>query len=162
VVQHPRWNENGLTSIATIPTGGGSVTSVVGDTTVTFPAGAFAQTVVITYTAQPPSSTGGLLSIGHFFDVTAVYSDTSQPASLQSGQTYTITVRYQEGKLGGVPEGSLGIYHWNGSAWVRDPTSVVDAVNNTVIATPDHLSLFAALGERRVYLPLVLKNYPAP
>ena len=136
---------------------------MAGDTTVTFPAGAFAQTVVITYTAQPDTSTGNLVGIGHFFEVTAVYSDTGQPASLQSGQIYTITVRYEEGKLGGVAEGSLGIYWWNGSAWVLEPTSAVDAANNTVTATPDHLSLFAVLGGQQVnvYLPLVLRNYPA-
>jgi len=43
---------------------------------------------------------------------------------------------------------------------VMQPTSVVDTVNNTVTATPDHLSLWAVLGEtRRVFLPVVLRKY---
>jgi len=92
--------------------------------------------------------------------VTAVYSDTGQPAQLAPGQTYTITVRYTDAEKGPVIENTLALYYWNGSGWVKEPSSVVDTVANTVRATPNHFSLWAVLGEtRRIYLPLVLRNW---
>jgi len=101
-----------------------------------------------------------LVGIGHTFEVTAVYSDTGQPAQLAPGQTYTITVHYTDAEKGPAIENTLALYYWDGSRWVKEASSAVDTAANTIIAHPSHLSLWAVLGEtRRVYLPLVLRNY---
>jgi len=143
----------------TIGTGGGSLTSYYGDTTIQIPAGAITDTIVITYTpayGMPPG--GNVAGIGHVFDVTAVYSSTGQPAQIAFGHTYTVTVQYTDAEKGPAIENTLALYYWDGSQWVKEPSSVVDTVANKVTATPDHFSLWAALGEtRRVYLPLIMR-----
>jgi hypothetical protein len=94
------------------------------------------------------------------YDVTAVYSDTGQPAHLAPGQTYAVTVHYTDAEKGPAIEDTLALYAWDGSQWVKEPGSVVDPVAKTVTASPDHLSLWAVLGETRwVFLPLVLRGY---
>ena len=53
-------------------------------------------------------------------------------------------------------ENTLALYWWDGSQWVREASSAVNNVGNTVTATPNHFSRWAVMGEaRRVYLPLV-------
>ena len=147
--------------IGSIPPTGGNLSSTSGDTQFIFPAGAVTQTITIVYRhLWTDQDTGPLTGIGHTFEVTAVYSDTGQPAQLAPGQTYTITVRYTDAEKGPVIENTLAFYYWNGSSWVKEPSSVVDTVGNTVRATPNHFSLWAVLGEtRRIYLPLVLRNW---
>ncbi len=144
-----------------VGTDGGSLTSYHGDTVVQIPAGAITDTVVITHApayGMPPG--GNLTGIGKVFDVTAVYSSTGEPAQLAPGQTYTITVQYTDAEKGPAIESTLALYSWDGSQWVRESSSTVDTDANTITAQPNHFSLWAVLGEtRRVYLPLVLKNY---
>jgi hypothetical protein len=144
-----------------IPTTGGSLSSTSGDTQFFFPAGAVTQTITLVYRhLWTDQDTGSLTGIGHTFEVTAIYSDTGQPAQLAPGQTYTITVHYTDAEKGPVIENTLALYYWDGNKWVKEPSSVVDPANNRVTARPNHLSLWAVLGEtRRVYLPLVLRNY---
>lgn len=124
-----------------------------------FPAGAFTETVTISYTVvSPPDS---YLSAGIHFDISAVYSDTGEAAQLAPGATYTMTVAYDEEVLApGISESSLKLYYWDDgiSEWVAEPTSVVDTVANTLTATPDHFSLWAGFGNYAIYLPLTLKN----
>lgn len=56
-------------------------------------------------------------------------------------------------------ESTLALYAWDGSQWVKEPSSAVDGAANVVTATPDPFSLWAVLGETcRVYLPLVNAN----
>jgi hypothetical protein len=145
---------------ASIPTTGGSLTSSVDQTTYAFATGTFPDTVTITHTLRLPGhvpSTGPLAGIDHFFEVSAVYGSTGQPA--QPTQPYTITVQYTDAEKGPAIEGTLGLYFWDGAQWVREPTSAVDIANNTVTATPAHFSLWAVLGEtRRMLLPVILRN----
>ncbi|MFQ5858777.1 MAG: hypothetical protein ACE5LU_24515 [Anaerolineae bacterium] len=153
---------------ASVPTSGGSLTSSSDQTNYTFASGTFTDTVTITHaprfsdnvpsTGNPSTGSGRRLAgIDHFFEVDAVYSNTGQPA--QPTQPYTVTVQYTDSEKGPVIESTLGLYSWDGSQWVREPTSVVDIATNTVTATPDHFSLWAVLGEtRRMFLPLVLRN----
>lgn len=127
--------------------------------TLTFPPGTFTDTVVVTYVVQSPSDSH--LSAGIYFNISAVYSDTGQPAHLVPGTTYTIVVGYDENVLApGVSESSLMLYYWDevNLDWVAEPTSVVDPAANTITATPNHFSLWAALGRYEVYLPLVLRS----
>ena len=144
-----------------VPPTGGTFSSTSGDTQFLFPAGAFTQTVTLVYRhLWTDQDTGPLVGIGHTFEVTAVYSDTGQPAQLAPGQTYTVTVRYADAEKGPAIENTLALYYWDGSQWVRESSSEVDMAANTVIAHPNHFSLWAVLGEtKRVYLPLVLRNY---
>lgn len=66
---------------ANLPVGGGSLASSSGDTTLAFPAGAFTDTVTLTYRhLLADQDTGSLAGIGRTFEVTAVYSDTRRPA----------------------------------------------------------------------------------
>jgi hypothetical protein len=145
-----------------IPPAGGSLTSPFDQTTYIFAAGTFTDAVSITHiphlSGNAPS-TGKLIGIGHIFEVTAVYSSTGQPA--QPIQPYTVTVQYTDAEKGPTIENTLALFWWDGAQWVRaEPTSQVNTVNNTVTATPDHFSLWAVLGEtRRVFLPVVLRNY---
>lgn len=143
-----------------IGTGGGSLSSYSGDTTLQIPAGAITEPIVITESpayGMPPG--GNLAGIGHVFDVTAVYSSSGLPAEPSPGHTYTISVEYTNAEIGSTIEGTLALYTWDGSQWVMEPSSTVDMTNNLVTATPDHFSLWAVLGETyRLYLPLVLKN----
>ncbi len=144
-----------------VPPTGGTLSSTSGDTQFVFPAGAVTQTITLVYRhLWTDQDTGPLVGIGHTFEVTAVYSDTGQPAQLAPGQTYTVTVRYADAEKGPAIENTLALYYWDGSRWVKEPSSAVDTAANTITAHPNHLSLWAVLGEtRRVYLPLVLRNY---
>lgn len=144
---------------AVVTVAGGVLTSTYDGTAYIFPSNTFSDTVIVTHTTVfTAPSAGGLIPIfGHSFDLTAVYSSTGQPA--QPAQPYTITVSYSDAQRGLAVENTLALYWWDGSQWVKEPSSVVDTVANTVTATPNHFSLWAILGEtRRVFLPLVLKN----
>jgi hypothetical protein len=147
--------------VGTVTPSGGSLTSPADRTTYTFAAGTFTDTVIITHIPLPFSnvpSAGNLADIGRAFDVTAVYSSTGQPA--QPTQPYTVTVQYTEAEKGLAIEDTLALYSWDSSQWVKEPSSEVDTVNNTVTATPSHFSLWAVLGEtRRMCLPIILKRY---
>ena len=146
---------------ATIPTSGGTLTSTPDQTTYSFPAGTFSASVIVTHTMRLAGvpSFGNLTGIHHTFELNAVYSDTGQPAQPAPGRTYTVTVTYSDGEKGAAIEDTLALYYWDGGQWVKEPSSQVDTVHNTVTATPNHMSLWAVLGEsKRVFLPLVLKS----
>jgi len=146
----------------TIDTAGGSLSSTSADTNFIFRTGVVTDTVQLAYRHLlfDENTIGNLVGIAHTFDVTAVYSTTSQPALLAPGHTYTITVQYTDAEQGPAIENALALYYWDGSEWVKEPSSVVDTVANEITATPDHFSRWAVLGEtRRVYLPLVLKSH---
>jgi hypothetical protein len=143
----------------TIPITGGSLSSTTGDANFTFPTDAFTQTVNVTYRHfWSDQDTGALAGIGHTFELSAVYVETSQPAQLAPSATYSVVVTFTS--PGPAIEDTLGFYWWDNSGWVKEPTSVVDVANNAVTATLAHLGLFAMLGEtHRIYLPLVLKCF---
>ncbi len=106
----------------------------------------------------PPE--GDLTRVGRTFKIVAAYSDTGQPAQIAPGQTYTLTALYTDAERGAAIEDTLALYSWDGSQWVKEPGSVVDAANHTVTAWPDHFSLWTVLGEtRRSFLPLIRRGY---
>ena len=151
-----------VTVIATIPPSGGSVTPSPG-VTVTVVSDTFTDTVVIHYAEQPITDTGSLKNVGLFYELSATYLSSGLPAQLPPGQRYTITVTYrQEDVPPDVNEADLALYYWGSqeNEWVEEPTSVVDVEADTITATPDHFSLWAALSEQpAIYLPLVLRNH---
>lgn len=132
----------------TVFIGGGVLTSPLDSTDYTFPAGAFAGTTTVVHTPIYPGDVtdlASLVSIGHVFEITATDSG-GQP--IQPAQPYSITVRYTNAEQGSSVESSLALYYWSGAQWVREPTSVVDADNNTITAHPHHFSRWAALGKQ--------------
>lgn len=148
---------------AVIPTTGGTLTSPFDDVNYTFSPDTFNHAVIVTHTLRLPPDIpplDGKLSIGRFFDVTAIYSDTAQPA--QPFTAYTITVGYADAGLSPASAATLGLYWWDpvGAQWSQTGiNSVVDTSAQQVVAQVEHFSLFAVLGElHRVYLPLVLRN----
>jgi phosphonate transport system substrate-binding protein len=143
--------------------GGGSLQHVNTEgltTTLEIPPGAVTDTVQVSL-APIPAVTHlpvGRAEIGHSVSLIAVTTGTSQTV-ISLSEPYTLTAAYEQDKLEGVQEASLAVYWWDGTAWVKEPSSSLDPVANVVSATPDHFSSFAVLGVPNVYLPLVLKNW---
>jgi len=141
---------------AVIPPEGGTLYSAWDDTLYEFAPDSFIDTVTITHTVRyvdiPPFAP--LVDIEHFYDLVTVYSDTGLPA--QPSLPYTITIGFTDKQIGPAIEDSLGLYNWDGAQWVLEPTGLVDPVNNQVIATPNHFSIWGIQGEtNRVFLAFV-------
>jgi hypothetical protein len=144
---------------ATIAPEGGSLKTPDGGAEFDFPPGAVDQAVTVTYTPVDPSATGLLYGV-RFFDLSAVLQGTTIPVTTFS-EPYTVTLSYGEAERGPAVESTLGLYGWDGSRWQREPSSQVDAAHNRLQAWPDHMTLFAVLGEtRRVHLPLAVRGEP--
>jgi hypothetical protein len=143
-----------------LPTGG-RLTSSSGDASFLFPNGAFAEPADLTYRhLWNDQDTGAWIGIGHTFDLSAVYSDTRQAAQLAPGQTYAVTVQYTDQEKGSAVESMLALCRWDGSEWVKEPSSTVDAAADMVSATANRLGLWAVLGDtRRVFLPIVRRSH---
>jgi hypothetical protein len=140
--------------------GGGDLTSFHGDTTVQIPAGALTEAATVTLvpaTGMPP--VGGLASIGHTFDLSAVNVSDGQPAHVVLGHTYTVIVNYEQADLGLMKESTLALYWWDGAGWSQQGiVSSVDTAANRVTAQVDHFSVFTVLGVTyKEYLPLILR-----
>ncbi len=148
-----------VTLWGTIPATGGEINPANG-VTVTLASGAISETVVLQFELQPDMTVLGMSDVGVFYELSPVYLDDGQPAELLPGSSYTITVSYDEAKLPiGTDEASLALYYWDGSAWMKEPSSVVDTIANTITASPNHFSQWGIMTEglRYIYLPLVGK-----
>jgi hypothetical protein len=162
-----------LTAVATIPIGGGNLTSTLDSIMHTFAPHTFTDTVIVTHTIRFQNeftSTNGLIGINRFYDLTATYSRTGNLAEPQ--RSYTVTIRYTDTDVGPAIEETLALYSRSGGHWVKDPSStlitstlVISGTNviyidkNTIVAMPDHFSTWAVLGKtHRVFLPLVVKK----
>jgi hypothetical protein len=126
-----------------------------------FPSGALTETVTITCTVL--ESFGLQPDVGILYDIEATSASTGQPAAIAPGETYTVVVYYDQADVPAiVDESQLALYYWDDdrSEWVKEPTSVVDIVNNTITATPSHFSIWGALGDEveTVFLPLVFRD----
>jgi hypothetical protein len=76
----------------------------------------------------------------------------------------TLTVHYADADLPvGTDEESLDLYRWDEDSgqWVALTVLQRDTVTNTLTVALDHLTEFALLAseDRRVYLPLVMRNF---
>jgi hypothetical protein len=142
---------------AAIPPGGGTLAATQGTIAYEFPAGAFADTALVTHTLRlggdlPPAP--ALVRIGHAFELTATLSATGQPA--QPALPYTITISYTDAARAPAIADTPALYFWDGVAWVREPTSALDQPARTVTAASTRLGLWALLGQsRRQLLPVV-------
>ena len=150
-----------LSSASTILTDeGGVLATPDGQTALSFPANVFSDTVHITMTlSEPPIRQGNLWGIGYQVVVTAVTTNTNQPAQLLPGQTYTMTVNYQH--YPPAIEESLAFYHWLEPAWTQAKSSTQNMPNNILQTTPNSFGRWAILGAtHQVYFPVV-SHYPA-
>jgi hypothetical protein len=122
-------------------------------TEMSFDAGTFSDATTISYTPQFPKSTEGFDHIGRFFNIESTVNNTE----VQPLKEYRITLAYDEGAVSPEVESQLALYHWNGSAWEKELSSVVNIEDNTITASPDHFSEWAILAPRteRLYLPLI-------
>ncbi len=130
----------------------------------TLPANVFTMTVELDYSRlwmdQNPYPLRG---IGFTFDLRTLAHDTGLPIAFPfpAGEQYQMQLTYDATVPWPVLENTLAFYYWNGSEWVREPTSAVDVTTHTVRATPNHFSLWAVLGETRAtYIPLMQRAYP--
>ena len=136
-----------------ITSGGGTLASASGETNLTFPPGAVTTDTLVTHTPAGSPPTGSLFAV-NIFDLSAERVSDGIPVT-NFNPPYTITVDYE---AGAAIEDTLGLYWWDGGQWVLEPTSTVDMANNRLTAHPDHMTIFAVMGEtKRVYLPLVLR-----
>jgi uncharacterized repeat protein (TIGR01451 family) len=146
-----------------IPSFGRTITPTEG-VTIAAGNGVFSDTVLIAYTPRPITATDPLSNANLFFELSASYLSSGLPAQPQPGQSYTISVTYQQENVpAGVDEAGLALYYWDEVAWVKEPSSVADGAANTVTAAPDHFSLWAVLAQgpgvmRTTYLPVILKR----
>ena len=158
-VAAPDYAEWRITRVSTdIPAAsGGTLTSSDGQVQIVVGAGDFLEDVTMMQepaTGMPPQ--GKLAGSGQVFEVTAQY-DSGLPATMAPEQTVTMQVSYQDREVRVIREGTLALYYWDGSQWVREPSSVVDTAANTVTANPGHFSQWALFGEtERVFVPWVM------
>jgi hypothetical protein len=124
----------------------------------TFPAGVFTATAVVTHTVllpgQAPAATGNLAHTGQAFEIDASYHGSGGP--VQPTGPFTISLTYDPQGLGAVKEPTLALYSWTGTVWQRESAAPPDTTAHTIVATPDHFSYWAVIGEtERVFLPLL-------
>lgn len=94
-----------------------------------------------------PAVPAGLQAIGHAYAAFGRNPTNDQPVTtLAGGATYTVSIQYTDAEISGLNENSLALYAWNGSQWVKELSSVVNAGTNTLSATPNHFSLWTVLG----------------
>lgn len=137
---------------------GSELRSLIDRTHYSFPPNSFSsQTpVIVTHTSlfTQPQEIGPLQDIGHAFQV--IGKDQITGSEVRLITPYTLTVRYSDRERGPVTEESLALYHWDGAAWMRAPSSKLDPDTNTIMAMPRELGLWAVLGHSYyVYLPVV-------
>jgi hypothetical protein len=160
---------------APIGEAGGTLSCEVDNTTYSFAPGTFnplrgtaiAATGVVTVTHIPKRtadlpSTGDLVGIRHGYEV---HARNERDQTVRPALPYTVTITYGPVDLviGCPQEATLAFYFWDGAAWVREPTSRLDAEANTVTAMPGGFGTWAVLGEPRkeqLYLPLVTRGSP--
>lgn len=135
---------------------GGTLFSEIDQTRYTFPPGTFSDSVSVTHTFQPPAvAPAGLTTSGHGFVVTAVYSDTNQPA--QPTLPVTVTIDYGLTGHGPAIPGTLQLWRLEGSAWLPLP-GVDDPAGRQLTAQISHFSQFAVFGETyQTFLPVVVR-----
>ncbi|MDP2660923.1 MAG: hypothetical protein Q8R28_09365, partial [Dehalococcoidia bacterium] len=148
---------------AVISATGGTV-AAANSVTVTVPAGALPEEVVLSLTPYAAASAPGASAI---FSANAHTSITAV-ATFSGGRVITlevpvtVTIAYIPALLGNVPESILQVSYYDEatSQWVALP-SVVDTVNHTVSASTTHFSVYNVqiLPVQTLYLPLLLKRY---
>jgi sugar lactone lactonase YvrE len=142
---------------AGIPPTGGSLVSDIDRTTVTFQNGDVTRDLRLLHTpilgSNSPDPRAGQVFVGHNFSVSATDASQDRPlTNLSAGKTYDLSIVIDPSGLIGVPENTLGLYSWNGTAWVQE-ASTIDPGTHTLTAHPNHFSLWSVQGWPSQVLP---------
>ena len=115
-----------------------------------FPAGSVAHATTVTWQTQ-----GAFTGKGQY----GAYVFNLTPDPVTNIQTpYNLIVLYSKANIGPAKEESLSLYGWNGSRWFVESTSSTDTTNKRITASPDHMSLFAVIGEmEQIFLPMAVR-----
>ena len=146
-----------------ITTAGGTFSSSDGQIQLTFPAGAVAEAVDLTFTEQstPSNALPTHQRALHSFTLTA-RTRTGQHVT-HFNQPYTLVLRYSEATLTdlNLNETNLTVAFWDGTAWVAVfpcPRCRQDTSTNQITVELDHFTEFALLGNPwRVFLPVIVR-----
>ncbi len=142
---------------AQVTPAGGVVSFADIGATLTIPPGAFSQTVqLVEFSPEtgelPPSP--GLFRVGAAFYLYA--EQVSGLELIEPSLPLTMTIQYDD-QLVGSTEASMRLFGWDGRQWLEEPSSHLDAENNTLSATLEHFSLWALMvDDQRLYLPHIL------
>ncbi|GAB4206675.1 MAG: hypothetical protein OHK0022_34000 [Roseiflexaceae bacterium] len=132
----------GLDQVVATPSQASVLRSRDGVLELQIPAGAVTGRTTISYRALPPQQATGYRSPGVFFELTAQDAQGSPVRLFQ--RDLILRVRYPD--LVGLDEAQLKLYFSDAAnpAWRALPSSV-DQGSNTVVATSNHFTVFAAL-----------------
>ena len=144
------------------PDHGGQVKAADGSATFFFSAGDVGQSVDVTYAEGPSSSQVQALAKAQTeaealrtvrsFELTAVTSDTGTTVDGFDDQ-FTLRAETTAKERAGVAENTLALYWWDGSRWVKQPTTL--DFGGVLYAYSRHTGRFASMGASwTVYLPL--------
>ncbi|MBV7330213.1 hypothetical protein KFU94_18580 [Chloroflexi bacterium TSY] len=121
------------------------------NTTLIVPAGSLSMPATFTISYQmPPTATGRLLVIDHFFDLMSSQTVFTLPL--------TLTVRYSDTALGLIVAGTENLYQLQSGQWVTDNITVTTRLSDGISAQITRLSSYGILGETKsVLLPIFAK-----
>jgi hypothetical protein len=121
-------------------------------TTLEVPPGALSAPTVFTISYHlPPTATGELRGMDHYFQLESEQTSFDPPL--------TLTVSYSEEVRGPIIPGTESLYRWQDSMWVTEGITLADRWAAGFSAQVDHLSLFGVLGNtNRMYLPLAMRH----
>jgi len=160
-------------ALATVgPSEGGIIVATSADgvaITVEVPPGAVTEVTQLAYASVPTvtGSPSGFVFAGRAFRLEA-YRHGALQAGLVFVEPVTVTIHYTEADVTGLDTNTLELCYWNGSEWSADGITVVERAmdNNRLVVTVAHLSELAMFAKEwqneqvKVYLPLVLRQYP--
>jgi Tol biopolymer transport system component len=147
-----------ISQTVTISTTGGTLIQPTYGMTVTIPANTFASDVNLTVNGIYPSPhlfPVDKWGVGPYFNLSATDTLTGQPVLPVNG--ITVTVQYSPlDKLAAAAD-TLALYRWDGAAWVKEPSSVVNTDDWTVTAVIQQTGTWAVAGDSyAVLLPVIL------
>jgi parallel beta-helix repeat protein len=144
-------------------------------TTVAIPTGAVTATTAFTYVGFTDlSGLGNLTGLhqdlefaGRGFNL-AAYQWGQLQLGLMFQHPVTMTLRYSDADVAGLDESTLALYWLDNDTWRASGVSVTARLTatNELVVTTEHVSTFALFGQApvasdsRVYLPLVLREWP--
>jgi hypothetical protein len=133
-----------------------TLASSVDHTVYHFPANSISETALFTHAPRHPLSLPPVaphLTVGAPFVNYAI--GTASETALQPLQPYTLDIYYEPSDLGG-QSSVLGLYYWDGSAWIPEPSTLIDPTTHHILATPSRFGWWVILRHPdQIYLPAI-------